>query len=164
MSLDSLHPQLPFGIAQTGKAFRNEITKGKFTFRTLEFDLMEFEYFFDPEQTHPKQLFEYFREHVEKFAGMVGLDESKLRWRPHEDFELAHYSDQTEDLEYQFPWGYKEMFAIAYRTNFDLSNHQEKSGTSMHYTYSDGKKIIPPCCRANFWTLSLVYDCLDGCL
>lgn len=141
--LDSIHPKLPFGIAQAGKAFRNEITKGQFTFRTLEFDLMEFEYFFDPEANDATELFEMWKSEVYDYAVAVGLDPEKLRWRPHEEFELAHYSGGTEDLEYKFPWGYKEMFAVANRTNFDLTNHQEKSGQSMNYTYPDGKKVVP---------------------
>jgi len=118
--LDSIHPKLPFGIAQTGKAFRNEITKGQFTFRTLEFDLMEFEYFFDPEADDWNKLFDQWKIKMDEFAKEIGLDSSKLRWRAHEEFELSHYSKRTEDLEYEFPWGFKEMFGIAYRTDFGM--------------------------------------------
>lgn len=141
--VDSMHPKLPFGIGQAGKAFRNEITMGKFTFRTLEFDLMEFEYFFDPEHTEWEGLFEYWKEEMQKFSKVVGLNQENLRWRPHEDFERSHYSTRTEDLEYEFPWGFKEMWALAYRTDFDLRNHQEKSGKDLRYTYPDGKKVLP---------------------
>ncbi len=141
--LDSIHPKLPFGIGQTGKAYRNEITKGKLTIRTLEFDLMEFEYFYDPEIQNGEELFEVWRKEVYDFAISLGLDSKNLRWRRHEDFELSHYSNHTEDLEYKYPWGFGEMFAIADRTNFDLRNHMEKSGENLQYTYSDGKKIIP---------------------
>lgn len=154
--LDSIHPKLPFGIAQTGKAFRNEITKGQFTFRTLEFDLMEFEYFFDPETDDWNRLFEEWKIQMDEFAGEIGLNANKLRWRVHEDFELSHYSKRTEDLEYEFPWGFKEMFGIAYRTNFDLKNHQENSGVSQEYTYPDGKKIIPHVIEPTFGLSRLV--------
>jgi len=141
--IDSFHPKLPFGIAQTGKAFRNEITAGKFTFRTLEFDLMEFEYFFNPETQDWNELFEYWKSEVQDFATTIGISQERLRWRPHEEFELSHYSKRTEDLEYGFDWGHKEMFAIAYRTDFDLKNHQEKSGKNLSYVFPDGSKMIP---------------------
>ncbi|MBT6143106.1 glycine--tRNA ligase [bacterium] len=141
--LDSMSPKLPFGIGQAGKAFRNEITKGQFTFRTLEFDLMEFEYFFDPSQDDWQQLFEYWKNQIFEYALSCGINPDNLRWRQHEEFELSHYSKGTEDLEYKFPWGYKEMFACAYRTDFDLFTHQEKSGQKLNYTYPDGKKLIP---------------------
>lgn len=141
--VDSFHPKLPFGIAQAGKAFRNEITAGKFTFRTLEFDLMEFEYFFNPETQDWNELFEYWKAEVQNFANSIGINQKQFRWRPHEEFELSHYSKRTEDLEYGFDWGYKEMFAIAYRTDFDLKNHQEKSGKNLSYIFPDGSKTIP---------------------
>lgn len=130
--LDSLHPKLPFGLAQTGKAFRNEITMGKFTFRTLEFDLAEFEYFVKPEDW--EKHFEYWKEQMYQFALSLGLDANDLRWRSHTKDELSHYSSRTEDLEYRFPWGFKEMFGLAYRTDFDLKNHTEKSGVDLRYT------------------------------
>lgn len=130
--LDSIHPKLPFGLAQTGKAFRNEITMGKFTFRTLEFDLAEFEYFVNPADW--EKHFEYWKGEMNGFAKMVGLPQSALRWRSHSQVELSHYSKRTEDLEYEFPWGHKEMFGLAYRTDFDLKNHMEKSGVDLRYT------------------------------
>jgi len=142
--IDSMHPKLPFGIGQAGKAFRNEITKGQFTHRTLEFDLMEFEYFFDPESQDWNELFEFWKDEINDFALSLGIKKGNLRWRPHEEFELSHYSSRTEDLEYNYPWGFKEMFAIAYRTDFDLKNHQEKSGAKLEYIYPDGKKRLIP--------------------
>lgn len=141
--IDAFHPKLPFGIGQTGKAFRNEITAGKFTFRTLEFDLMEFEYFFDPNKQDWNELFDYWKNEVEQFALSIGITKETVRWRPHEKFELSHYSSRTEDLEYIFPWGPKEMFAVAYRSDFDLKNHSEKSGKNLAYIYPDGTKIMP---------------------
>ncbi len=141
--LETFHPKLPFGIGQYGKAFRNEISKGQFTFRTLEFDLMEFEYFFDPEKQKWEDLFKYWKEQIKEFALELGINKKKLRWRQHEEFELAHYSKRTEDLEYQFPFGFKEMFAVAYRTDFDLKNHSEHTGKDLKYTTTDGRKFIP---------------------
>ena len=140
--LDSFHPKLPFGLAQSGKAFRNEITMGKFTFRTLEFDLAEFEYFVDPSDWEKE--FEHWKTEIYKFALSLGLGADKLRWRTHKPEELSHYSKRTEDLEYQFPWGFKEMWGLAYRTDFDLKNHMAKSGVDLQYTDAiSGRKFIP---------------------
>ncbi len=140
--LDSLHPKLPFGLAQSGKAFRNEITMGKFTFRTLEFDLAEFEYFVQPDRW--EETFEYWKDRMYQFALAVGLPKEKLRWRSHRKEELSHYSSRTEDLEFEFPWGFKEMFGLAYRSDFDLKNHMEKSGVDLRYTDQvTGEKFIP---------------------
>lgn len=141
--MDSLHPKLPFGIGQIGKAFRNEITKGQFTFRTLEFDLMEFEYFFDSQKENWNEVFEGWQEEVYEFAIDLGLRSEKLRWRQHEEFELSHYSTRTEDLEYEFPWGFKEMFAVAYRTDFDLKNHATHSGKNLDYIGPEGQRLSP---------------------
>ncbi len=139
--LDSIHPKLPFGLAQSGKAFRNEITMGKFTFRTLEFDLAEFEYFVNPSEW--EKYFEYWKGEMYNFAISLGLDKDKLRWRSHTKEELSHYSTRTEDLEYEFPWGFKEMFGLACRTDFDLKNHMEKTGVDLRYTdpYTQEKYI-----------------------
>ncbi|KKU28426.1 MAG: Glycine-tRNA ligase [Candidatus Amesbacteria bacterium GW2011_GWA2_47_11b] len=140
--LDNFHPKLPFGLAQSGKAFRNEITMGKFTFRTLEFDLAEFEYFVDPDNWEKE--FESWKTEMYKFALSLGLGVDKLRWRTHKPEELSHYSKRTEDLEYQFPWGFKEMWGLAYRTDFDLKNHMAKSGVDLQYTDAiSGRKFIP---------------------
>lgn len=129
--LDTMRPKLPFGIAQSGKAYRNEITMGKFTFRTLEFDLAEFEYFVNPKTW--EESFEYWKEKMHAFALAVGLDDEHIRWRSHSKEELSHYSSRTEDLEYKFPWGYKEMWGLAYRTDFDLKNHMTKSGVDLQF-------------------------------
>ena len=129
--LDTMRVHVPFGIAQVGKAFRNEITMGQAVFRTLEFDLMEFEYFIrEPEW---EKTFSYWQEELKKFAQMLGIDEKRLRWREHEEHERSHYSKRTTDLEYEFPFGWKEMWAVAYRTDFDLSNHMKHSGTDLKY-------------------------------
>lgn len=142
--LDSVFPKLPFGLAQLGAAFRNEITLGKLTFRTLQFNLAEFEYFFDPDKTKWQDLYDFWKKEVKKFAqDIIGLKEENLKWREHIEKERAHYSKMTEDLDFNFPWGFKEMFAVAYRTDFDLKNHMEKSGVDLRYTDETGKKLIP---------------------
>ncbi len=142
--VDTLHPKLPFGLAQSGKAFRNEITLGNFIFRTLEFNLAEFEYFFDSDNTNWEDLFAFWKKEMLSWIVSLGLDASKLRWRTHTDAERAHYSKHTEDLDYLFPMGYKEMFGLAYRTDFDLRNHTEKSGVDLRYVdSSSGRKIMP---------------------
>lgn len=140
--LNSMRVRVPFGIAQQGKAFRNEITMGQSVFRTLEFDLMEFEYFIHP--TMWEETFEQWRTEMWKFAMEIGLQESNLRWREHEEFERSHYSKRTMDIEYKFPYGWKEMWGLAYRTDFDLANHAKHSGKDL--TYTDPKtndKYIP---------------------
>lgn len=129
--LDTMRVRLPFGIAQQGKAFRNEITMGQFIHRTLEFDLMEFEYFIranDWEKT-----FEYWRNEMWNWTQELGINKTNLRWREHEAFERSFYSSKTMDIEYKYPFGYKEMFGIAYRTDYDLSNHMKHSGKNLQY-------------------------------
>jgi len=140
--LDSIHPGIPFGLAQIGKSFRNEVTLGKFTFRVLEFDLAEFEYFIREDKW--EDWFETWKERVEKFVLDLGVTKKNLRWRAHTEDELSHYSKRTEDLEYRYPFGFKEWCAVAYRTDFDLKNHMEKSGVDLRYTDSKtGEKFIP---------------------
>jgi len=140
--INSLHPKIPFGLSQMGKAFRNEITMGKFTFRTLEFDLAEFEYFIK-EADWEKQ-FNYWKGEMERWVEILGIEKDHYRWRSHSKAELSHYSKRTEDLEYKFPWGYKEMYGLAYRTDYDLKNHMDKSGKDMRYTDPEsGEKFVP---------------------
>jgi glycyl-tRNA synthetase len=140
--LETIRPSIPFGIAQCGKVFRNEVTMGKSTFRTLEFDLAEFEYYI--RQSEWEKWFEYWKQEVETFALSLGIQKKKLRWRFHEKEELAFYSKRTEDLEYEYPFGYKEWFAVAYRTDYDLKNHMEKSSVDLRYTDPQtGEKFIP---------------------
>lgn len=140
--INTMRVSLPFGIAQQGKAFRNEITMGQFVHRTMEFDLMEFEYFIHPETW--EKTFEYWKETMWKFTLGLGLKESSLRWREHEEFERSHYSKRTMDIEYHYPFGWKEMFGIAYRTNFDLSNHMKNSGKDLSYSDPITKEVIVP--------------------
>lgn len=142
--LDSISPKLPFGLAQSGAAFRNEITLGKLTYRTLQFNLNEFEYFFDPEENNWKELFGYWEDEMWKWStDSLGIEKKNLRWRIHTDDERSHYSKLTKDIEYEYPWGFKELYGLAYRTDFDLRNHMEKSGVDLRFTDETGKKFIP---------------------
>ena len=140
--LDSTRIKLPFGIASQGKAFRNEITPGNFIFRTREFNLMEFEYFI--RESDWENQFEYWRKEMWNWIEDLGLDKNLVHEREHSAEDRAHYSKKTIDLEFDFPFGRKELYGLAYRTNFDLKNHMEKSGQDMTYTDPEtGEKYIP---------------------
>lgn len=141
--------RLPFGIAQAGKAFRNEITTGNFIFRLKEFNLMEFEYFIKPDEW--EKHFEYWLGEMKKWMTSLGLKENDLHFREIAEGERAHYSKRTVDVEYNFPFGVKELQAIAYRSDFDLKNHAEKSGADMNYTDpKTGEKFIPHAIEPTF--------------
>jgi len=129
--LDSRHPKLPFGLAQIGKAFRNEITPGNFTFRTREFEQMEIEYFVRPEEADKK--LEEWIELMFNWYIDLGINKDKLRKRPHEKNELAHYAKACTDIEYNFPFGWSELEGIANRTDFDLKQHSKFSGKELQY-------------------------------
>ncbi len=140
--INTTRVKIPFGIAQTGKAFRNEITMGQFVHRTLEFDLMEFEYFIDPATW--ESVFETWQKDMWAWAISLGIKEENLRWREHEEYERSFYSKKTMDIEYKYPFGFKEMFGIAYRTDYDLKNHSEKSGKDLSYKDPvSGKSFVP---------------------
>lgn len=143
--LDSTRVKLPFGVAQLGKSFRNEITKGNFIFRTLEFEQGEIEYFFDPETSDWNELFNNWKKEMWEFVTkQLGVREENLRWREHGDEERSFYSKRTEDLEYNFPFGFKELWGLAYRTDYDLRQHIEHSGADLSYTDpATGKKLVP---------------------
>ncbi len=143
--LNSTRVKLPFGIAQIGKSFRNEITPGNSIFRTIEFEQGEIEYFFDDTKTDWQVLFEKWKESMWDFlTKKLGIAEEHLRWRPHTDEERSFYSKRTEDLEYQFPFGFKELWGLAYRTNYDLKQHQEFSKKDLTYANPQtGEKILP---------------------
>ncbi len=143
--VDSNRVRLPFGVGQWGKSFRNEITKGNFIFRTLEFEQAEIEYFFDPESNNWEELFEAWKKDMWQFVTKIlGIKEANLRWREHGNEERSFYSKRTEDLEYNFPFGFKELWGLAYRTNYDLKQHIKHSGQELSYTYpQSGKKIVP---------------------
>lgn len=120
--VDSFHPKLPFGTAQIGKAFRNEITPRDFIFRVREFEQMEIEYFIR-ENDWEKQ-FEYWKDEMIEWMDIVGIDQSKVHELEVEKEDLAHYSRRTVDFEFDFPFGRKELYGLAYRTNFDLNIHK----------------------------------------
>lgn len=132
--LDSTRVQLPFGVGNIGKSFRNEITTGQFIFRTIEFEQAEIEYFFNPNQTPWEPLMEGWKEAMFRFVTQtLGIRSENLRWRQHTDKERSHYSKDTYDLDYQFSFGWKELWGVAYRTNYDLKQHMEHSGQSLEY-------------------------------
>jgi len=164
--LDTSRMRLPFGVAQIGKAFRNEITPGNFTFRTREFEQMEIEYFFDPDRQSWEELFAEWKKTSWQFINKeLGISAEKLRLRDHEKDELAHYAKGTTDIEYQFPWGWGELCAaVAYRTDFDLQQHQKHSCQDMRYTDPDDaeRKFLPhvmePSFGADRVTLAVLID------
>lgn len=143
--LDSTRLKLPFGVGQIGKSFRNEITSGQFVFRTLEFEQAEIEYFFDPDESNWEKIFKSWQDSMWHFVTQVlGVKEKNLRWRKHTDTERSHYSKDTYDLEYQYPFGWKELWGVAYRTDYDLKQHMEHSGVSFEYRDpNSGKTFVP---------------------
>ncbi|HHT83050.1 MAG: glycine--tRNA ligase [Christensenellales bacterium] len=142
--LRSMRMRVPFGIAQIGKSFRNEITPGNFIFRTREFEQMELEFFCKPGTD--LEWFEYWKKFCYDWLKGLGMKEQNLRFREHRAEELSHYSKATSDIEFLFPFGWGELWGIADRTDYDLKSHQEKSGKSMEYTNPvTGEKYIPYC-------------------
>jgi len=135
--LDSKHPKLPFGLAQIGKAFRNEITPGNFTFRTREFEQMEIEYFVQPKEAD--KFYEYWVDERFEWYIELGIKKENLRKRPHTKDELAHYAKACTDIDYNFPFGWSELEGIANRTDFDLKQHAKLSGKDMQY-FDDATK------------------------
>jgi len=167
--ITSTRMKLPFGIGQIGKAFRNEITPGNFTFRTREFEQMEIEYFFDPETTSWEKIFTEWKEWSWNFVTKtLGIAETSLRLRDHEKDELSHYSKGTTDIEYLFPFGWGELCAAAaYRTAFDITQHQTFSGQDLSYTDPENpkRKVIPhvmePSFGADRITLAVLLNAYD---
>jgi glycyl-tRNA synthetase len=129
--LQSSRQRIPFGIAQIGKAFRNEITPGNFIFRTREFEQMEMQFFVQPGSD--AEWFERWREWRMEWHRSLGLDPAKLQWHQHSGSELAHYAKAAYDIQYQFPFGWQEIEGIHNRGDFDLSRHQEYSGKKLEY-------------------------------
>jgi glycyl-tRNA synthetase len=125
----SMRAKIPFGIAQMGKAFRNEITPKQFVFRMREFEQMELQWFCKPETA--REFFEFWLQQRTTFYATLGVKAEHLRLRAHEATELAHYSQRTSDVEYQFPFGWKELEGIAYRGDFDLQQHSRFSGKDL---------------------------------
>lgn len=161
----SMRLKVPFGIAQVGKSFRNEITPGNFTFRTREFEQMELEFFCKPGTE--LDWFDYWKNYCHDWLVSLNLKEENIRMRDHEKEELSHYSNATTDFEYKFPFGWGELWGVASRTNFDLSQHQKYSGQSMDYLDPEtNEKYIPyviepslGCDRMVLTFLCDAYDC-----
>ena len=153
--------KLPFGIAQIGKSFRNEITPGQFVFRTREFEQMEMEFFCRPEEAD--EWFNYWVEHRFSWYTDLGIDPDKLRLRPHDADELSHYSAGTSDIEFLFPWGWDELEGIANRTDYDLKQHTEHSGEDLRYFDQETNErffpyVIEPAAGATRTTFAFLID------
>ncbi len=153
--------RLPFGIAQIGKSFRNEITPGQFVFRTREFEQMEMEFFCRPEEAD--EWFRYWVDERKRWYIDLGMTEENLQFREHEQAELAHYAAGTFDVDYRFPWGWDELEGIANRTDFDLKAHAEYSGEDL--TYFDPQTnerffpyVIEPAAGATRTTFAFLID------
>ncbi|MFM8883513.1 MAG: glycine--tRNA ligase [Solirubrobacterales bacterium] len=154
----------PFGIAQVGKSFRNEITPGNFVFRTREFEQMEMEFFVPPAESG--KWFEYWTAERERWYTGLGIRPDHLRLRPHEADELSHYSSGTSDIEYLFPIGWSELEGVADRGDFDLSRHAEFSGEKLEYfDQASGERYVPhviePAAGADRATLAFLVDSYD---
>ena len=140
--IDSFHPNIPFGIAQIGRAFRNEISPRDFIYRVREFEIAEFEYFIKKEEW--EKHFEYWRKEMLEWLDEIGINRSKVKENDLSKEDRAHYSDRTIDFEYQGPIGDMEIQAIAYRTDYDLKNHIEGSGVDLSFRDEvAGEKFVP---------------------
>jgi len=153
--------KLPFGIAQIGKSFRNEITPGQFVFRTREFEQMEMEFFCRPEET--ADWFQFWLDNRIQWYLDLGMTEASLRLRHHEADELSHYSTGTADVEYLFPWGWDELEGIADRGDFDLRQHSEHSGDDLRYFDQETDKrffphVVEPAAGATRTTFAFLID------
>ena len=156
--------KLPFGIGQIGKSFRNEITPGNFIFRTREFEQMELEFFCKPGTE--LEWFDYWRGYCMDFLKSIGVNGDKLKFRDHDQEELSFYSNATTDIEFEFPWGYGELWGIASRTNYDLNAHQTHSKENMEYLDpEDNSKYLPyvvePSVGVERMLLSVLFSAYD---
>jgi glycyl-tRNA synthetase len=156
--------KLPFGIAQVGKSFRNEITPGQFVFRTREFEQMEMEYFCRPEES--PEWYQYWQDQRFQWYLNLGMDPDNLRIRPHEPDELSHYSSGTVDIEYRFPWDWDELEGIANRADFDLKQHTEHSGQDLTYFDPESNErffphVIEPAAGATRTTFAFLIDAFN---
>ena len=142
--LETSRKKPPFGIAQVGKSFRNEITPGNFVFRTREFEQMELEFFVPPDEAN--DWYQYWMQERHQWYLDLGIPEEQIRLRPHDDDELSHYSSGTSDVEFLFPWGWGELEGIANRGDFDLVQHAEHSGQKLEYfDQGTGERYVPHC-------------------
>jgi glycyl-tRNA synthetase len=152
--------RLPFGIAQVGKNFRNEITPGNFIFRTREFEIGEFEYFINPKDW--EQVFEMWLGEIKRWwKDIMQVNMDNLVWHEIPEGERAHYSKRTVDIEYKYPFGVKELHGIAYRTDFDLSRHEAVSGQDLHYVDPEtNEKFLPHVIEPTFGIDRMLLVCL----
>jgi len=162
--LNSSRQKVPFGIAQVGKSFRNEITPGNFLFRTREFEQMEMEFFVKPGDD--ERWFQYWLDERFNWYVNLGIKRERLRLRPHATDELAHYAKGCADVEYEFPFGWSELEGIANRTDFDLKQHAEYSGKDISYFDEESKErfvpyVIEPAAGADRATLAFLVDAYD---
>jgi len=164
--IDTQRVKLPFGVAQIGKSFRNEITPGNFIFRTREFEQMEMEYFVKPGED--EKMFDYFvEERLKWYTDDIGIKKENLRIRKHEEDELAHYAKSCVDVEYNFPHlGWSEIEGIANRTDFDLKQHEKFSGIDLKYFEEDTKNkfipyVIEPSCGVERTMLAVLCDAYE---
>lgn len=161
----TMRKKLPFGIAQIGKSFRNEITPGNFIFRTREFEQMEMEFFCKPGTE--KEWFDYWLDFCHNWLKSLGLKDENIRRREHGEDELSHYSNFTTDLEYKFPFGWGELWGIASRTDYDLSKHAEYSGEDFEYIDQQNNNeryvpyVIEPALGADRLALAFLADAYD---
>lgn len=160
----SMRKKLPFGIAQIGKSFRNEITPGNFIFRTREFEQMELEFFCKPGSE--LEWYAYWKDFAENWLKNLGMSTERTRLRDHDEDELSHYSNATTDIEYRFPFGWGELWGIASRTDFDLKQHMEHSGEDFRYHDPETNEkyvpyVIEPSLGADRVTLAFLCDAYD---
>ncbi len=142
--LDSTRVKIPFGIAQIGKAFRNEITPGNFTFRSREFEQMEVQFYIRPDKQEGEKWFEYWKKNRVDWYVSLGMKKENLRFRDHAETEKAHYAKAATDIEYNSPWGWQEFMGIHHRGDWDLSRHQQYSGQNLSYKDPQtGEEFIP---------------------
>lgn len=160
--LDSTRLKIPFGVAQIGKAFRNEIVAGNFIFRLREFEQMEIEFFISPNDNW-QEIFNEWLDLQEGFAIELGVIKDKLRRYEHPKEKLSHYSQKTIDIEYDFPFGFKELYGLAYRGDYDLSVHSKKSGVELDYfDETKGERYIPHIIEPTFGLDRSVLAALDS--
>ncbi|MBI2019898.1 glycine--tRNA ligase [Candidatus Daviesbacteria bacterium] len=142
--LDSSRVKLPFGIAQIGKAFRNEITPGNFTFRSREFEQMEVQYYINPQKDEGEKWYEYWKKFWMDWYISLGINGDNLHFKDHKEGERAHYAKAATDIEYNSPFGWAEFMGIHHRGDWDLSRHEQYSGQSMKYKDPEtGEEFIP---------------------
>jgi len=164
--LDTQRVKLPFGVAQTGKSFRNEITPGNFIFRTREFEQMEMEFFVRPDPAEELKWFDYWVDARFQWYVKYGINPAHLRLRPHSQDELSHYSRGTTDIEYLYPFGWGELEGIARRGSFDLEQHAQHSGKDLSYFDEESKSrfrpwVVEPAAGVDRAMLAFLLDAYD---